>query len=89
MSKTAQERIEQLYRLIRKSTLVPPDRRHRPRPGDTVIDVSKFTPDVSMIGVLESIDDAETNPIYHVTGLDGDAQRWSNAEPVVIKMNIQ
>jgi hypothetical protein len=78
------------YRLVRSavSGTVSFERRSKPQPGDIVIEISRWSKiDFTMIGTLERIeDDPNEWPIYYVTGLNGEKQRWVNCEARTVQI---
>lgn len=75
--------VDSLYYLLKWAWSVPSDRRSKPLKGDVVIEITRFVQDSTMIGIYEGIDE-EGCPL--VLGLEGDKQRWINAEAIVVKM---
>ncbi len=71
------------YSLLLSALTVPSDRRANPRPGDTVIETTRFVPDPSMIGVLVA---QPAHNEWIVDPMDGgQRQRWRNADAKTIR----
>jgi len=75
--------VDSLYYLLKSSWLVPADRRSKPRCGDIVIEFSRFKQDSTMIGKFLGFDGRDN--AYLIEGLNGERQKWHNAEVIVVK----